>query len=141
MYYYFPVVLILIVNTLYHVSAKGMPDTGNAFAPLIWTYLTSALVTLVLFFITNSGDDLVVQMKSVNFFPFLFGVILVGLEYGFVLLYRVGWDVSIGSTVCNIGLAIIMALVGVLFYKNHLSLYQIMGILFCGVGLFLLNKK
>lgn len=141
MVYYAPILLIVAANTLYHVAAKGMPDPGNSFAPLVWTYLTATLLTIVMFFVTGSSNDLVAQMKNTNLMPFIFGASLVALEFGYVLLYKMGWNISIGSTFANIALAVVMLIVGILFYKEQLSIYQVAGIILCGVGLFLINKK
>ena len=64
---------------------------------------------------------------------------LVGLEVGYVFVYRVGWQVSSASVVANIGLACVLLIVGFLLYKEDVSIRQILGILVCMVGLVLIN--
>ena len=62
------------------------------------------------------------------------------LEVGWIYMYRAGWKVSVGSLVANIGLACTLLLIGVLFYKEVLTLRQLAGILLCMGSLFLLAK-
>jgi len=138
--YYVPVLVVVAANTIYHVAAKGMPNTSSTFAPLIWTYLTAMVVTVVMFFLTSPTKDLFVQMRATNVAPFILGAAVVGLEFGFVLLYKVGWNISIGPTVCNILVGTAVLVVGVLVYKEHISMQQIIGIALCGAGLFFINK-
>ena len=62
------------------------------------------------------------------------------LEVGWIYMYRVGWKVSVGSLAANIGLACTLLLIGVLFYKEALTLRQLAGILLCMASMFLLAK-
>jgi len=141
MLYYVPIIVVVAANTLYHVAAKGMPAGVNTFALLIWVYLTAALLSLALFFVTSHDNDLLAQMKAVNPAPFILGTAIVGLEFGFILLYKVGWDISVGSTICGILLALVLLFVGIFFYKDDISVYKIAGILLCAAGLFFINRS
>jgi uncharacterized membrane protein len=67
------------------------------------------------------------------------GLAIVGLETGFIYLYRAGWKVSIGPLVANSLVALGMIVIGLLFYKESLSLKQIIGIVLCMGGLVLVN--
>nr|WP_315023425.1 hypothetical protein [uncultured Aminipila sp.] len=75
-------------------------------------------------------------MKYLNWAPFALGVSIVLLEFGFVMLYRVGWNISIGPLVCNIILAILLMIIGYVFYKEGITLTQA-----AGIGLILITKK
>lgn len=63
-----------------------------------------------------------------------------GLEFGYIQLYRAGWSVSVGPLVCNITLACVLLVIGVLLYKEVLHLPQILGMLLCVAGLVLINR-
>jgi hypothetical protein len=56
-------------------------------------------------------------------------------------MYRVGWNISKGSLIANVSLAILLIIIGVLLYKEHIGLYQIIGIVCCMVGLIFVNLK
>jgi drug/metabolite transporter (DMT)-like permease len=63
------------------------------------------------------------------------------LELGNILMYRVGWNISIGSLVANILLGLALIVIGYLFYKETISAKQLAGIAFCILGLVLINKS
>ena len=64
---------------------------------------------------------------------------IVGLEVGYVFVYRTGWQISNASVVANIGLACVLLIVGYCLYKENVSFRQILGIFVCMVGLILIN--
>jgi len=139
--YYFPVALVVMTNAIYHICAKGIPKQLNPMISIMVTYLIGATFAAAMFLITDPGKDVLGQVRLVNWAPILLGFVLVGLELGFILLYRAGWDISIGSLVCNIALAMVMIVIGYLFYKEHLSANQFIGIILCVAGLIFVNKK
>ena len=92
-----------------------------------------------MFFLTSAGKDYFVELKKLNWASVVLGASVVALEFGYIAIYRAGWKVSVGSLVANIGLAVILILVGVIFYKELISIKQICGIMLCLGGLLLLN--
>ena len=68
------------------------------------------------------------------------GLASIGLESGFIFLYRAGWNISIGGMVCNILLAISMLTIGYLFFQERISAKQFIGVLLCFAGLLLINR-
>ena len=57
------------------------------------------------------------------------------------MAYRAGWQVSVGSLVANIALAVILVFVGALFYQEKITGFQAVGILLCLAGLVFLNIR
>ena len=55
-------------------------------------------------------------------------------------MYKVGWEVSVGNIVQAIFVAIALLIVGVLIYKEALTVTKVAGIMACLVGIYLLNK-
>lgn len=139
--YYFPVILIVGANLIYQNSAKAMPGQLNTFLGLTFTYIIAALLSAVIFFIGGSSEPIEMQIKSLNWAPFALGISIVLLEFGFVMLYRVGWNISVGPLVCNIILAILLLIIGYVFYKEGLTLNKVAGMGLCLVGLILLTRK
>ncbi|QHI72962.1 hypothetical protein [Aminipila terrae] len=139
--YYFPVMLIVGANLIYQNSAKAMPGQVNTFFGLTFTYIIAAVLSATIFFVGGHSDPIQVQMRYLNWAPFALGVSIVLLEFGFVMLYRVGWNISVGPLVCNIILAIILLIIGYLFYKDIITLTKIAGMGLCMIGLILLTRK
>lgn len=148
MAYYFPVILIIGSNVLYHVCAKGVPLQMNPMVSLMITYLVAGSLTLAMFFLMPqlfTADkkvdfSLISQVKQANWAPYLLGFVIVGLELGNILMYRAGWNISLGSLVCNISLAILLIVLGVFFYKEILTGSQSFGIALCIAGLIFINR-
>jgi uncharacterized membrane protein len=137
--YFWPIVLIVGANTAYNIIAKSTPSGANAFLSLTVTYLVAAAFTLTAFFLTSQGKSLPESFRTLNWTSFLLGFAIVGLETGYIFLYRAGWKISVGSLVANILLAVMLIAVGVLFYKEQIGVKQIAGIVLCIAGLLLIN--
>lgn len=139
-YFIWPILLVVGANSFYNICAKATPQSVDPFASLTITYLVSALLSVVLFFVTGSGKNLFAELSKANWTSYIFGVTIVALEFGYIHLYRAGWKVSSGSLVANISLACVLLLVGLLLYKESISLRQILGMVACVVGLFLISN-
>ena len=134
-----PLLLIIISNCFYNICAKSMPEETNAFGALTVTYLVGAILSAVLFVISVKPGRVVPEISKVNWIPFLLGTAIVGLEAGYIFLYRAGWKVSNGALTANICLAVALLIIGCLLYKETITIKQVAGIIVCGIGLFLLN--
>ncbi|NMM63038.1 EamA family transporter [Clostridium sp. P21] len=138
----FPIILITFSNVFYNICAKSIPEKTNAFASLSVTYTIAAIFTFLLVCLNNNlSKGIFSQFKNINWASFIFGFLIIGSEYGYIQAYRSGWTVSTCSLVTNICLAILLIFVGILLYKEHISINQILGILLCIVGLFFISKK
>ncbi|MFZ5974962.1 MAG: EamA family transporter [Bacillota bacterium] len=138
--YVWPILVVIGANTFYHIAAKSTPGNINPFATLTVTYLTAALLSVILFCFSGSTKNLFDEVKSVNWTSFILGFAIVGLEFGYLQVYRVGWNVSTGSLVANIGLAVTLIFIGALLYKETITPAQLAGIALCIAGMVLINK-
>lgn len=139
--YLWPVGLIVLTNIAYNIATKSTPEAANPYLSLFITYFTGMVVTLLLYLISQSQKSLLSNLRALNWTSWLLGLAIVGLEVGYIYLYRAGWNISVGSIVCNILLAIALLLIGVLFYKEQIRPVQIAGIVCCLIGLVLINQK
>lgn len=138
--YIFPIVLIVVSNVVYNICQKSTPQTANPFSALLVTYLTAAVLTLIASLCYKTDRGFLHSFSELNWTSIALGVAIVGLEMGYLLAYRAGWNISVGSLVANICLAILLIPIGVLFYKEGFALAQIAGAAFCLVGLILINR-
>ena len=135
-----PILIVICVNAFYNISAKSTPDGINAFASLSITYLVAAVLSVIMFFITENQKNLMAEIYKANWTSLVLGIAVVALEFGYISIYRVGWKVSIASLVANIGLACVLLVIGLLLYKETISLRQVIGMIVCVIGLFLISK-
>lgn len=138
---YFSILLAVLSNSCYHLFQKSTPSNLNPIAALIVTYACALFVSITVFFIFVPGVNLIESIRAVNWASILLGFAVVGLELGFLLAYRSGWNISIAGFLANTLVALLLIPVGVLFYKEKLSIINISGFLLCVTGLFLVSRR
>lgn len=134
-----PILIVLLSNTFYNVCMKSMPNDVNPFGALMVTYLVAAIISAIIFVCVAGSSNIGVEISKINWTSVVLALAIVGLEVGYVFVYRAGWTVSTASVVANIGLACVLLFVGYFLYRENVSLNQIVGIAVCMVGLILIN--
>ena len=135
-----PVLVVVGANTIYNISTKSTPANVNAFASLAMTYVMAALSSVVLFFLTSDSKNLLAELAKTNWTAYALGVAIIGLEFGYICIYRAGWKIGVASLVANISLACVLLVVGYFFYKEVITLKQLLGMSVCAIGLMLIVK-
>ena len=135
-----PVLVVVGANTIYNISTKSTPANVNAFASLAMTYVMAALSSVVLFFLTSDSKNLLAELAKTNWTAYALGVAIIGLEFGYICIYRAGWKIGVASLVANISLACVLLVVGYFFYKEVITLKQLLGMGVCAIGLILIVK-
>lgn len=136
-----PVLIVVLSNTFYNICTKSTPSNVNAFGTLMLTYITAAVLTGVIFLFLVKPENAIVELSKVNWTSIVLGIAIVGLELGYIFMYRSGWKVSSGALVANICLAIALIFVGTILYGENITLKQVLGIFICIAGLFLINMS
>ncbi|MCQ2534690.1 MAG: DMT family transporter [Clostridia bacterium] len=141
--YIWPLALVVICNVFYQICAKSVPDTIDPFASLTITYLVGAVISLILYFAlsNNTSTSLVNEYKHLNWAPFVLGIVVVGLEAGYIYAFKAGWQVSMAQIVQASFLAVILIFVGYFLYKESLTWNKLCGVAVCLIGLGLINMK
>lgn len=140
MHMYIPIFIVVASNTLYQICAKSTPSAINTFASLSVTYGVGAVASLALYFLTQKNPNLLAEYQHLSWSSFALGIAIVGLEAGFILMYKVGWSVSTGQIVQSAFLALVLLVVGRLFYNEAITAQKLAGVLVCLAGLYLLNR-
>lgn len=138
--YIWPVLLILGSNIAYNLMTKSTPVQVNPFASLTVTYLVAAVFSFILLLFSSSGHPLA-DFREVNWTGIVLGMAIVGLELGYICLYRAGWNISVGSLVTNVLLAACLLVIGLIVFKEAVGVKQMLGIAICLCGLVLINMK
>ena len=132
---------MVLSNTLYQICAKSVPEGMNPLASLTVTYLVGAAVSCALYFILNRNANLLREIRLTNWAPIVLGVVIVGLEVGFIYAFRAGWQISMAQIVSSAVLAVILIFVGYLLYHEAITWNKIVGIIVCLAGLVLINYR
>lgn len=75
-----------------------------------------------------------------NWAPVLLGVVLVGLEAGFIYAYKAGWQVSAASLVQSAFVSVALIFVGRFLYQEAITANKFIGVSICLVGLYFINR-
>ena len=136
-----PIALVVISNVFYQICAKSAPEGMHPLATLTVTYAVGAVISGVLYAILSRGGNLLKEYAHLNWAPFVLGLVIVGLEVGFIYAYQAGWQVSTASIVQSAFLAVILLAVGVLAYGEAFTARKAIGMVICLVGMYLLGKS
>ena len=138
--YIWPILLVVLSNTVYQICAKSVPGGIHPLASLTVTYTVGAVVSAILYFALNREGNLLREYSHLNWAPFALGVVIVGLEVGFIYAYKAGWQVSTASIVQSAFLAVTLIVVGLLLHREAITVNKVIGIVICLIGLFFINK-
>jgi uncharacterized membrane protein len=132
---------VLGSNVVYHVALKSMPRGVDPFLATATAYVV-ALVTTLLVWVSRGGKPAAIgaSVREMNWTNLIVGVAIVGVELGFLLVYRAGGDVSKSSALTSTALAVLLALIGLTVFSERLSATQWGGLLLCGSGIVLLAR-
>lgn len=139
--YIWPLALVVVSNVFYQICAKSVPESMNPLASLTITYAVGAVLSFILYFILNKNPNIMNEYRHVNWAPFVLGIVIVGLEVGYIYAYKAGWQVSTAQIVQAALLAVILIFVGYCLYKEQLTWNKIVGVAVCLAGLVLINIK
>ena len=85
--------------------------------------------------------DILKEFSHTDCATIVLGIVITGLEVGFIFAYKAGWKVSTLATVSNVILAVILIFVGLIGYHEQISWSKVLGVAICLVGLYFINKK
>jgi drug/metabolite transporter (DMT)-like permease len=139
--YIFSIILIVASNVMYNICQKSTPERANPFVALLVTYATAIVMTAVTLIFYRPEKSLIESIKQLNWTSIVLGISIIGLELGYLLAYRAGWNISVGSLVANIILALMLIPIGVMLYHEKFEPNKIIGSVLCIIGLILINKK
>lgn len=140
-YMIWPIVLVVLSNIFYNIITKSTPQDGNAMLSLTITYLVGALCAFTMYLFGGERQGLVRDFMKLNWTSFALGLVVVGLEFGYLHVYRAGWNVNTAPLVANICLACALLFVGLLLFHETLSVRQLAGVAVCVGGLVLITAK
>ena len=139
--YVWPIALVVLSNVVYQICAKSVPGEMNPFASLTVTYLVAAAASAVLFFLIGQNDSLIKEYAKLNWAPFVLGIVVIGLEAGWLYAYKAGWQVSTAFIVQSAFLASVLLFVGFFLYHESLTWNKLVGVVICLIGLIFINYR
>ena len=133
--------LAIVCTVGYHLVLKLTPAGVN---PLLSLLVTYALVTTLFgaFLLAAPGEFAWRQeIRELNWTALALAVAIVGLDLGFLFLYRSGYAVSLGALVTQSAAALLLLGIGVAVFREKLTVANVAGLALCLVGLWLVHRK
>jgi drug/metabolite transporter (DMT)-like permease len=129
--------VIVLSNVVYHLAQKSIPHAAPPVLSLLVTYLVAIAGTLLVLPFFPMRGSFASQWRQLNWSSAAIGVAIVGVELGFLLAYRWGLRVSLGSAAANAAVALVLVPTGILFFRERLSFANAVGVVLCIAGLLL----
>lgn len=139
--FYLSITLTICSSALYHFVAKSTPSNVNFTVSLLVTYAVAFTVTLFTFFFFPAKNGVMAELKQFNWASTGLAIAIVGIEFGFLLVYRAGWHLGIAAVLTNVVASLILLPVAIFFFKDKISWVNIAGVVVCFAGLIMLNWK
>ena len=133
---------LIVVASLatYHVFIKLIPHDLNPVSALVTFYGTALVCTLF----AAKFAPVSTQGWSIAEFSWaavLVGVAIVGIELGFLLMYRSGWHLSVAPLFTMGAATVLLVPIAVLIFRQPFSARYFFGLALCLCGLYLLTPQ
>jgi len=125
----------------YHLVLKLTPAGVNPLLSLMVTYALVAAAFGVLLLVSPAGFEWRGELRQLNWTALALAAVIIGLDLGFLFLYRGGFEVSLGALVTQSAAAMVLLVVGVAVFRERLTAGNVAGLVLCLVGLWLVNRK
>lgn len=139
--YYFSITLAICSTALYHFVARSTPANINFSISLMVTYAVAFGLTLLTFLFSPTRTGVFYELKLLNWASIGLAIAIVGIEFGFLLTYRAGWNLGVAAVLSNVAASLILIPVAIFVFKDRISWVDIFGILVCLAGLIMINWK
>ena len=70
------------------------------------------------------------ELKKLNWASLGLAIAIVGIEFGFLLTYRSGWNLGIAAILVNVVASLILVPVAIFVFKDKISWVNITGIFY-----------
>lgn len=137
----FPLVLVVICNMSYQLLCKSTPSQQNPFTALFVSYGVSCLICAILMLLTKQAPFRE-ELRQIGPLNILLGMVIIGVEGGYLMMYRSGWQVSKGPLAAYLCTAVVLLVAGAVLYQEEISIQKLMGMALCAGGILLMmNSK
>jgi len=133
--------LAVVATVAYHVILKLTPAGANPFLSLMLTYGAVTVLFAGVLVLAPGEFAWREELRQLNWTAIALALAIIGLDLGFILLYRTGFEVSLGALVTQTAAAMLLVGIGVLVFREKLDLSHGIGIVLCLAGLWLVNRR
>jgi uncharacterized membrane protein len=139
--FYASISLAVLSSVLYHVFQKATSSAVNPAIGLMVTYAVAFGLSTLLLLIYPLKSNVVAALRQVNWASVALAFSILGLELGFLLAYRAGWDISVAAIAANVAAGLALLPTGALLFRERPSIVNLVGVFVCIVGLIMVSVR
>lgn len=139
--FYVSIAIAIAANLFYYIIQKSTPGDVNPVVSLAVTYLTAAAACILLYWFYPHQESLSSAIRRLNWTSVCLGITIIGLEMGFLLAFRAGWNLSAAGILVNAVVGVMLIPVGVFVFREKITPANLAGVALCIAGLILISKK
>ena len=139
--FYASISLALLSSVLYHVFQKATSSAVNPAIGLMVTYAVAFGLSALLLLIYPLKSTVVAALRQVNWASVALAFSILGLELGFLLAYRAGWNISVAAIAANAAAGLALLPTGTLLFRERPSIVNLVGVFVCIVGLIMVSVR
>lgn len=133
--------ITVVFNLLYHIFQKSISPSVHPLVSVIITYVVALGISVLLLMFFPIKTSFIQEVRNANWATYALAIGLVGIEVGFLLMYRYGWNLGIGSISSNALVTLMLIPIGILLFKESFTLIRLLGVVLAVTGLVLMNLK
>ena len=138
--YFLSASIVISSIVVYQICMKVIPEGVNPVSALLTFYLSALVCTLAAAPIFKLQEGML-SLSNFTLPAVLVGVAIVGIEFGYLYMYRSGWTLSAAPLIGMGSAAVVLAFIGFTWFQDPISLRKVAGVALCLIGLYLLSNK
>ncbi len=125
----------------YHLVLKLTPAGANPLLSLLVTYALVAAAFAAILVLSPGEFAWRQEFTKLNWTALALALVIVGLDLGFLYLYRSGFEISLGALVTQSAAALLLLAIGVAVFREKLTTANVVGLALCLAGLWLVHRR
>jgi drug/metabolite transporter (DMT)-like permease len=139
---YYMSALTAIVGTVgYHQFLKKIPETMDPIVSIMAIYLGVIVLGAVVGPFVYTGGQISLAIKQLGWIQVGIAACILLMEIGFLLMYRLGWNLSTGNVVTGVAINVFLMAIGIFVLKEDLSILNIAGVVLCIAGVAMISYR
>jgi drug/metabolite transporter (DMT)-like permease len=126
--------VVVAALTGYHLAQRSMPGAVRPAPLFAFVYGAAALVMIAAVALDGSGGLRAVPGTATHWAPWVLVLSVAGIELGVYAMYRTGWSISTASVSTQAIVAVILVVVGLWQFGEHLTPSVVAGLAMCLAG-------
>jgi len=124
----------------YHILARKVPATMDPIVSILGTYVGVVAAGLILLPLMGKGQ-VMTSVKQLGWVQVGMAICVALMGWGFMLMYRSGWALSVGNVVTGVVINLALVGAGVCFLREDLNKVNILGILLSIAGVAMIGYR